>query len=132
MPQFDPSHYASQVFWLLICFSVVLGYTFFYSLPRLRRLLEERWYYTEGYQVEALKLRDESDVLQSLVEEDMQGARKNATEIFNTVVRLETDRLNQKKLEILTNTKERLVKAEKQMVKERLKVLDGIRPYTLE
>ena len=95
-------------------------------------MLEERWQCTEGYQVEALKLRDECDVLQSLVEEDLQAARKNASDSVNAAVRRETDTLNHKKLEILTDIKARLILAEKQMTQERLKVLEGIRPYTLE
>lgn len=42
MPQFDPSTFLSQVFWLLVCFSILVGVFVFVFVPRMNALLEIR------------------------------------------------------------------------------------------
>jgi F-type H+-transporting ATPase subunit b len=42
MPQFDPSTFLSQVFWLLVCFSILICAFVFVFVPRMNALLENR------------------------------------------------------------------------------------------
>ena len=42
MPQFDPSTFSSQLFWLLICFGILIGAFVFIFVPRINNLLEDR------------------------------------------------------------------------------------------
>jgi F-type H+-transporting ATPase subunit b len=42
MPQFDSTTYASQIFWLVICFMVLCLAMKYFLMPRLTAVLEER------------------------------------------------------------------------------------------
>ncbi|MBY0462506.1 MAG: hypothetical protein K2Q34_04930 [Alphaproteobacteria bacterium] len=42
MPQFDPSTFLSQFFWLLVCFSILICAFVFVFVPRMNALLENR------------------------------------------------------------------------------------------
>ncbi len=42
MPQFEFSTYSSQIFWLLVCFSIFFAYVKFYFLPKLEGILNRR------------------------------------------------------------------------------------------
>ncbi len=42
MPQFDPSTFLSQIFWLLVCFSILICAFVFIFVPRMNALLENR------------------------------------------------------------------------------------------
>ena len=42
MPQFDPSTFASQIFWLFISFSVLYWIVSHFAIPRFRNILEQR------------------------------------------------------------------------------------------
>jgi F-type H+-transporting ATPase subunit b len=42
MPQFDPSTFTSQIFWLLVSFGIVIGAFVFLFVPKINALLENR------------------------------------------------------------------------------------------
>ncbi len=42
MPQFDPSTFTSQIFWLLVSFGIIIGAFVFLFVPRINTLLENR------------------------------------------------------------------------------------------
>ncbi|MBY0281143.1 MAG: hypothetical protein K2W94_03190 [Alphaproteobacteria bacterium] len=42
MPQFDPSTFLSQFFWLLVCFSILVCAFVFVFVPRMNELLDNR------------------------------------------------------------------------------------------
>ncbi|MBT7451768.1 MAG: F0F1 ATP synthase subunit B', partial [Rhodospirillaceae bacterium] len=42
MPQFDPSTFSSQLFWLLICFVVLYWVISKFAIPRIGDILEQR------------------------------------------------------------------------------------------
>ena len=42
MPQLNPEFYASQLFWLFLCFSFLLFFLWKISLPRIGEILEKR------------------------------------------------------------------------------------------
>ena len=42
MPQFDPSTFSSQLFWLLICFLVLYWIVAKFAVPRIGDILEQR------------------------------------------------------------------------------------------
>lgn len=42
MPQFDPTYFASQFFWLIICFLFLLAYMAIFAIPRVRKGIADR------------------------------------------------------------------------------------------
>lgn len=42
MPQFDPTHFSSQVFWLLVCFATLYFFSAKIILPRIQKIISER------------------------------------------------------------------------------------------
>ncbi len=42
MPQFDPTYFVSQVFWLFICFFILVGFMKAFVIPRLKENLQRR------------------------------------------------------------------------------------------
>ena len=66
MPQFDPSTFASQLFWLIICFGL-----FYFSmskifLPRIRDTLKDRHNNINDNRSLALQIQDQIDELNNL------------------------------------------------------------------
>jgi len=48
MPQFDPSFFLSQIFWLVVCFFILVGFMGIVVVPRLKESLQNRSDYIQG------------------------------------------------------------------------------------
>lgn len=81
MPQFDIAVFSSQIFWLVIMFSILMIYTVTISVPRMRNLLDERWQRTDGYKLSAERFLSESEDIDQKREELIKKARQNAQEL---------------------------------------------------
>ena len=59
MPQLNPASFSSQIFWLLISFSILFLIVHFFLLPRLKKIREHRDETINNYLSETLELLDE-------------------------------------------------------------------------
>ncbi len=82
LPQFDPSTYPSQIFWLAVTFVVL--YVFFSSriLPDISSVLENRRNHITSDLETAEKLKTEADHSQKTFEADLGRARSEAAEVM--------------------------------------------------
>lgn len=80
MPQFDVSTFPSQIFWLFLCFFIVYFYTSKVTLQRIKKVLEERWFETEGKKNQAEDFTYEASVLKAQYEEKLRGVKNKAHE----------------------------------------------------
>lgn len=119
MPQFDFSSYVSQIFWLLLCFAVLYAFTVSYSVPRMRRLLEDRWAKTEGLRLEAIRVQQEAETLVQKVNQDLQMARQQAATKVGFVVHEINTELSTRKQAITHEMKDRYTSVEQLMSQER-------------
>lgn len=87
MPQLDFSTYSSQIFWLIVCFSVLLWFSGKHFLPALSKILKDRWFLIEGTRENAEKLVLESDHLFESIQNELTSARKEAHDHVMTVIR---------------------------------------------
>ena len=79
MPQLDTTWFASQIFWLIIAFSVLYYLLSRKALPRLAEILEARQDRIAADLDEAERLRREAEeALASLPAGDRQGAGRGA------------------------------------------------------
>lgn len=94
-PPFEPSSFASQLFWLVITFVALYLIVSRLALPRVGKILENRRNAIEGDLAEAQRFKDESDAQMAAYERELAEARAKAQGIASeTRDRLagETDR----------------------------------------
>lgn len=65
MPQFDPSSFASQIFWLAICFSLIYLALSKIFLPRIRDILQNRQNVITNENTLAQQLQTEIDEIEA-------------------------------------------------------------------
>lgn len=85
LPQFDPSSFASQIFWLLIAFCVL--YTVFSrrTLPDLSSIIENRKNHIQSDLEQAENLTSQAEIVQATYEKGLNGAREQATNMINAM-----------------------------------------------
>ena len=78
MPQLDPAHFASQVFWLTLTFLVFLAIVWRVALPRVAMVLEERQERMAGDLDKAAVLKEEADAVLAEYEKAAAEGRSRA------------------------------------------------------
>lgn len=78
MPQFDPSSFASQIFWLIVSFGVLYYLMARVALPRIAEVLEERSERIANDLEKAQALRKESEAVVAAYEDALAKARADA------------------------------------------------------
>lgn len=81
LPQFDPSSYPTQIFWLFAFFAFL--YIFFSkkTLPEISSVLENRREHIESYTQDAEDLRNKAEETQRIYEDGLESARKESAQI---------------------------------------------------
>lgn len=77
-PPFEPSSFASQLFWLVITFIALYLIVSRLALPRVGGIIENRRNAIEGDLAEAQRLKDESDAQLAAYERELADARAKA------------------------------------------------------
>ncbi len=85
LPQFDPTWFASQVFWLLVMFSVLYAVFSRRSLPALSSIIENRKNHIQADLELAEKLTSEAEVTQAAYEKSLSGARNQSTQMLGDI-----------------------------------------------
>ncbi len=80
MPQFDTTTFASQIFWLVVCFAVVFVFVWRIALPRISATLENRQRKISDDLARAGELADQTDEVMAAYEARLAEARANAHE----------------------------------------------------
>lgn len=84
MPQFEPTWFASQIFWLVIVFFVLYRLLKGQVIPKVAAILAERESRIQGDLDLAQKRRDELEAMQAAYEADLAKARADAQEQMRT------------------------------------------------
>lgn len=80
MPQFETSTFASQIFWLVVCFAIVFIFVWRIALPRIFATLEDRQRKIGDDLARAGELADQTDEVMAAYEARLADARANAHE----------------------------------------------------
>lgn len=80
MPQFEPSSFASQIFWLVVCFSIVFLFAWRIYLPRISATIENRHQRVDGDVARAEELTTEAEEVLAAYEAELAKARADAQE----------------------------------------------------
>jgi F-type H+-transporting ATPase subunit b len=85
MPQFDPSSYSSQLFWLVVSFIVLYWIVAKLAIPRIGEVLDQRARVIQEDLDRALALKAETDAAVAAYEKAMAAARDQAGEHMRSV-----------------------------------------------
>ncbi len=80
MPQFETSTFASQIFWLVVCFAIVFIFVWQIALPRIAATLEDRQRKISDDLARAGELANQTDEVMATYEARLANARANAHE----------------------------------------------------
>ena len=84
MPQFEPTWFASQIFWLVVVFYVLYRLLKGQVIPKVAAILAERESRIQGDLDLAQKRRDELEAMQAAYEADLAKARAEAQDELRT------------------------------------------------
>lgn len=82
MPQFDPSSFASQLFWLVVTFVVLYIVVSRFAIPRIGEVLEQRQKMIDDDLDRAQQFKAETDEAIKTYEKALAGARAQAHDIM--------------------------------------------------
>lgn len=85
MPQFDPSTFSSQLFWLVICFVGLYWIISKFAIPRIGDILEQRERVVQDDLDRAESLKGEAEQALANYEAAMADAREQARTLMNKV-----------------------------------------------
>ena len=128
VPQFDPSSYAGQLFWLVITFAVLYVLMARIALPRVGFVVEQRTQRIEQDVSEARSAADAANSLQAEVEAHLAEARSQARETLSvataTAAAQQTATLSTQNTQLVA----RLQEAEANIAKARTTAMASITP----
>jgi F-type H+-transporting ATPase subunit b len=78
MPQFDPTTFSPQLFWLLVTFAVLFVAMWRYALPRISNILEDRQTRIDNDLKKATTVKGEADEVLAEYEKALAEARDRA------------------------------------------------------
>lgn len=132
MPQFDPSTFSTQLFWLFVTFTVLLIVTWRTALPRITEVRNTRRNRVDGDLEKAEKLKSEAESVLAAYEQALAGATAEALSIHREIGQeLTEDRMRRQEelgRKLLQQTRE----AESRIAEEKTRAVDNIRDVTRE
>ena len=132
MPQFDPSTFASQVFWLVVLFAVFYFLMARVALPRISGVLEERQNKIEDDLLRAEKLRKEAEEVLNEYESALSNARGKAREIIAEASRQASEEAGKRQEVFAGELAERTRKAEAAISEAKKDALANLRELAEE
>jgi F-type H+-transporting ATPase subunit b len=82
MPQFDPTYFASQLFWLYVSFLLLLVLLSVFALPKISGVLEDRQTRINGNLDKATQFKQEAEAAIAAYEKAMADSRAEAHKIL--------------------------------------------------
>ena len=79
MPQLDPSSFASQIFWLLICFFAMMFIMSNFIVPKIAEIRQQRDNKVDGYLRKAEELQQKTESAIQRYEEALKRASQQAS-----------------------------------------------------
>jgi F-type H+-transporting ATPase subunit b len=126
MPQLDSTTFASQLFWLVVFFSILFVFSAKVTLPRLENVFHERWQKIEGTREAALHIQQEAEQLARHIQQELENARQRAhQQIIETSRTLSREQAQQKQ-EFAQYIKQRLREHEVHLTQQRISSLQEV------
>jgi F-type H+-transporting ATPase subunit b len=127
MPQFDPSTFPSQIFWLVVSFIALYLVVSRLAVPRIAEVVEQRRRLVQDDIDRAAALKAETDAAIAAYEQAMADARSQAQDQIRAVTTEMKAIADQRTAEVTAAVTEQITAAEARIAKARQAALDGMR-----
>lgn len=116
MPQLDPAFFASQLFWLALCFAALFFLVSKSLLPTVSGILNARKETLEGNVAEAEKSRNQAEKLQKDQDEAMAEARSRARQVIAESLEKSKAKLAEKRAQMNAEINVKIKEAESRIL----------------
>ena len=127
MPQFDPSTYSSQVFWLVVTFVLLYWVVAKIAVPRIGEVLDQRARVIQEDLDRALALKAETDQAVQAYDKAMAAARDQAGEHMRAVTNEAKATADARMTELATQVGKQVTDAEARIAKAKEDALASLR-----
>lgn len=132
MPQFDPTFFLSQLFWLAICFAVTFIALWRGGIPQIKTIFKERSAKVDGQLKEAEELRAKGRHLVQKSEEKLAKTRQDANDLLQTTLHDINAHAIQQHNEVASALKIKVKKAELEIEEDKQKVYPQVRSIAVD
>lgn len=132
MPQFDPSTFASQIFWLIVTFGLLYVLMSRIALPRISEVLEERSERIANDLEHAERLRKDAEQVVEQYESALAKARSEATSVINQATQEIAREASERQAEFDAKLNEKIGEAEKRIEAARDEAMGQVRDIAVE
>ncbi|MFT6077572.1 MAG: F-type H+-transporting ATPase subunit b [Myxococcota bacterium] len=122
MPQFDPTSFISQIFWLAICFGALYIAMSRVFLPRIRDILQTRNHGIEKNNSIAFKLQEQIDEISSTAK----NLKETSASQYKTTIDQFIKQAGIEKEKDLHNLREKIIKISEESKKEIINFKEGL------
>jgi len=132
MPQFDPSTFASQLFWLLVMFVVLYWIVSKIAVPRIGEVLEQRARVIQDDLDRAVQLKAETDTAVAAYDKAMAEARAQAYEHMRGIQAEMKTVADKRTADVTAQVAKQISDAEARIGAAKQAALDGIKGVAAE
>jgi len=127
MPQFDPSTFASQIFWLVVMFAALYWVVAKIAIPRVGSVLDQRARVIQDDLDRAMQLKSETDAALAAYETAMSAARGQAGDHMRAILADVKAVADQRTAEISATVAKQVADAEARIAKAKQDALDSMK-----
>jgi F-type H+-transporting ATPase subunit b len=132
LPQLDTSTYASQLFWLFVCFTALYVLMSKIALPRVSEVLETRRLHKGGDLEKAAQLSEEAGKIRTTYEKSLATAQQQAADAMTSAGQAISEKISEEQSRFAENSRKRLVAAEQNIVKAKAEALQSLADISAE
>jgi F-type H+-transporting ATPase subunit b len=132
MPQFDPSTFASQIFWLIVTFGLLYVLMSRIALPRISEVLEERSERIANDLEHAERLRKDAEQVIEQYEAALAKARSEATTVIGQANQEIAQQASERQAEFDARLNDKIAEAEKRIGAARDEAMGQVRDIAVE
>ena len=132
MPQLDTSTFASQLFWLVVCFFILYLILSYIAVPKIARVLEGRGETIEAQINKASSYREQAEYLLADYEKTLAQAREHAQQHSKSITAATTAAIGKKQKDFQDKLKDRLHLTEQDLFRARSDASKEIKSVAVE
>jgi F-type H+-transporting ATPase subunit b len=126
LPQMDTGTYASQLFWLFLCFTVLYLVMSKVSLPRVSETIEGRKNQKDGDLKQAATWNGEAEKIKTAYEQSLAKAQQTAAMSAASAEREMSGKASEEQAKFAENARKRLTTAEQNIAKAKADALNSL------
>lgn len=127
MPQFDPSTFASQIFWLVVCFVALFILMTKVALPQIASVLEERQFKIDDNLEKAATLKIETEDAIAVYEKALAESKAEAQRVIRETAEAVSRQAEQRQHELAEQLAVQIRKDEERIHAAKRQSLESVR-----